>query len=208
MTFAVGDALDLLDWKRQVFQLYERVRADPDPRSSWELWVSTRDRLFREHPQSPVPTARRADFAGCRYFDYDPGARVLGDVAPLDSTPEDVVSSAGAAAFPFSRVGTVRFELDDGEHALPLLWNEGYGGGLFLCFQDGTSGHESYGAGRYLLDTVKGSDLGTKDGRLVLDFNFAYNPSCAYDGSWACPLAPRESRLSRAVRAGEQTPPG
>jgi uncharacterized protein (DUF1684 family) len=207
MTFAVGDALDLLDWKRQVLQLYEQVRASADPRAAWELWVSTRDRLYREHPQSPVPMERRAEFPGCRYFDYDPRARVPGRVEPLGSSHEDVVSSVGAAGFPFSRVGTVRFELDDEQQALPLLWNEGYGGGLFLCFQDATSGSESYGAGRYLLDTVKGSDLGTSDGQLVLDFNFAYNPSCAYDSSWACPLAPRESRLSRAVRAGERTPP-
>jgi uncharacterized protein len=207
MTFGVDDALDLLDWKRQVFQLYEQVRAGPDPRSAWELWVSTRDRLYREHPQSPVPPGRRSEFGGCRYFDYDPRARALGRLESFEPTSEGVVSSVAAAAFPFSRIGTVRFELEDEEHALPLLWNEGYGGGLFLCFQDGTSGGESYGAGRYLLDTVKGSDLGRRDGLLVLDFNFSYNPSCAYDGSWVCPLAPRDSRLSVAVRAGERVPP-
>ena len=206
MTFGVGQALDLLDWKRQVFLLYEQVRASPDPRSAWEHWIATRDRLYCEHPQSPVPAAQRAEFPGCSYFDYDPQARVLGQVGPGEPARENVVSSVGAAAFPFTRIGIVRFTVGEDEQSLPLLWNEGYGGGLFVSFQDETSGRESYPAARYLLDTVKGSDLGTRDGLLVLDFNFAYNPSCAYDSSWACPLAPRESRLSIAVRAGERTP--
>jgi uncharacterized protein (DUF1684 family) len=205
LTFGAAEALDLLDWRRQVFLLYEHVRASPDPRAAWELWVATRERLYRAHPQSPVPAGRRADFPGCSYFDYDPEARVLGRVEPSERTHENVLSSAGAA-FPFSRIGTVRFPLGDDEQSLALLWNEGYGGGLFVSFQDETSGRETYPAARYLLDTVKGADLGTREGLLVLDFNFAYNPSCAYDGSWACPLAPRESRLSVAVRAGERAP--
>ncbi len=116
-----------------------------------------------------------------------------------------MVASTGAE-FPFSKVGTARFALDDAEHSLALLWNEGYGGGLFVSFQDETSGRETYPAARYLLDTVKGADLGTNGSLLVLDFNFAYNPSCAYDSSWACPLAPPESRLHVSVRAGEQAP--
>lgn len=205
MTFGAFEALDLLDWRRQVFQLYAQVRSSPDPRSAWELWVATRDRLYREHPQSPVPAARRAEFPGCSYFEYDPRARVLGRVETREPTQEDVVSSVGAA-FPFSRIGTVSFALGEVEQSLALLWNEGYGGGVFISFQDETSGHETYPAARYLLDTVKGSDLGTSGGLLVLDFNFAYNPSCAYDGSWACPLAPRESRLSIPVEAGERSP--
>ena len=81
---------------------------------------------------------------------------------------------------------------------------DGYGGGVFLSFADATSGTETYGACRYLLDTVKGSDLGEHGGRLVLDFNFAYNPSCAYDPRWVCPLAPPGNRLAIPVRAGER----
>jgi len=67
-----------------------------------------------------------------------------------------------------------------------------------------TSGRETYGGGRYVLDTVKGADLGEEDGRLVLDFNFAYNPSCSYDPGWVCPLAPPVNRLAVAVEAGEK----
>jgi uncharacterized protein len=205
MSFAVGDALDLLDWKRQVFALYEQVRASPDPHQAWQLWRETRDRLYREHRQSPLPPDQRADFPGCSYFAYDSEARVLATVEPSERVQHDVSSSTGAA-FPFSKVGTARFSLGGEEQSLAMLWNEGYGGGLFVSFQDETSGEETYPAARYLLDTVKGAELGTTRGRLVFDFNFAYNPSCAYDSSWACPLAPPESQLSIAVRAGEMAP--
>ena len=87
---------------------------------------------------------------------------------------------------------------------LDLLWLDGYGGGVYLSFADATSGTETYGAGRYLLDTVKGSDLGEQNGKLVLDFNFAYNPSCSYDPRWVCPLAPPGNRLAVPVRGGER----
>ncbi len=87
---------------------------------------------------------------------------------------------------------------------MDLYWLEGYAGGLFVPFADATSGATTYGAGRYLLDTVKGADLGTRDGRLVLDFNFAYNPSCSYDPRWSCPLAPPGNRLTVAITAGER----
>ena len=95
------------------------------------------------------------------------------------------------------------FELAGEQRRLALYWLEAYGGGVFLPFRDSTSGSETYGAGRYLLDTVKGADLGEEKGRLVLDFNFAYNPSCSYDPRWACPLAPPENRLPVPIRAGE-----
>jgi uncharacterized protein (DUF1684 family) len=87
---------------------------------------------------------------------------------------------------------------------LDLYWLDAYGGGLFVPFRDATSGDESYGAGRYVLDTIKGADLGARHGRLVLDLNFAYQPSCSYDPRWTCPLAPPANRLDVAVRAGER----
>jgi uncharacterized protein (DUF1684 family) len=79
---------------------------------------------------------------------------------------------------------------------------------MFLSFADATSGRETYGACRYLLDTVKGADLGERGGELVIDFNFSYNPSCAYDPRWVCPLAPPGNRLAVPVRAGERAPTG
>ena len=93
------------------------------------------------------------------------------------------------------------------ELRLPLLWLDAYGGGLFLPFRDATNGGETYGGGRYLLDQVKGADLGASaDGRLILDFNYAYHPSCAHDPQWTCPLAPAGSVLHLPVRAGELAP--
>ena len=93
------------------------------------------------------------------------------------------------------------------EHSLELYWLDAYGGGVFLPFRDETSGRETYGPGRYLLDTVKGADLGGSGDRLVLDFNFAFNPSCAWDAAWACPLAPPANRLPLRIEGGELTPP-
>jgi uncharacterized protein (DUF1684 family) len=109
----------------------------------------------------------------------------------------------------FTRIGSVRPVLGGEPRSLAVYWLEGYGGGLFLPFRDARAGRETYGGGRYLLDTVKGADLGTSaDGaRLVLDFNYAYNPSCAYDPRWSCPLAPPENRLDVPVDAGERLPP-
>ena len=85
----------------------------------------------------------------------------------------------------------------------------GYGGGLFLPFRDGTSGKQTYGGGRYLFDTIKNTDAGCVEispgsRHVVLDFNYAYNPSCAYDHRWACPLAPRENWLPVPIEAGEK----
>ena len=88
---------------------------------------------------------------------------------------------------------------------LTLYWIEGYGGGVFLPFGDATNGRESFAGGRYLLDTIKSADLGSDGaGRLILDFNFAYYPSCAYSEAWVCPLSPPENRLPGAIRAGER----
>jgi uncharacterized protein (DUF1684 family) len=103
-----------------------------------------------------------------------------------------------------SRFGRAKFTYHEVALALELYWLDGYGGGLFLPFADRTSGGETYGAGRYLLDTVKGADLGHGQDGLILDFNFAYQPSCSYDPRWLCPLAPPANRLSIAVRAGER----
>jgi uncharacterized protein len=197
------DELDLLDWKRRVFEVYADVRAAQDPEQAWRLWRTAKDELFRSHPQSPLPGSERAAFTGLPYFDYDPVLRVLAGVEPAEET-RIMIAGSGPEPTPFRRFATAVFMLGT-EHRLSLYWLEGYGGGVFLPFRDETSGAETYGAGRYLLDTVKGADLGEVEGMLVLDFNFAYNPSCAYDPRWACPLAPPENRLPIAIRAGERS---
>jgi uncharacterized protein len=169
--------------------------------------------LFRDHPQSPLPAAERAGFAGVPYWPYDPAWRVVARVEPAEAVPASPLSgqaltlpSSGDEAFSFKRIGRVMLGGPFGGATLAVFWMEGYAGGLFLPFRDGTSGGETYGAGRYLLDTVKGADLGgdRAGAELVLDFNMAYHPSCVYDPRWNCPLAPVENRLPVAVRAGER----
>ncbi len=195
--------LTLLDWKRRVFDLYAAVREDPDPHHAWLRWRDARDELFRRHPQSPLTEDARAAFTGLPYFDYDPAFRVVAAVAPAEPVLREIATS-GERPYTFRRFARAGFELGGEERTLDLFWLEGYGGGVFVSFADATSGRETYGACRYLLDTVKGSDLGEQAGGLVLDFNFAYNPSCSYDPRWVCPLAPPENRLQLAVTAGER----
>jgi uncharacterized protein len=197
------DRLELLNWKRQVFSLYHEIRGDADPESAWTRWRQRRDELFREHPQSPLPAEQRRNFAGLTFFDYEPSARTIAEITAAAEESYDVPSS-GESDFTLTRIATASFELGPDELRLELYWIEGYGGGLFLPFRDETSGNETYGAGRYLFDTVKGADLGMDGAGLVLDFNFAYNPSCAYDPQWVCPLAPPPNRLGVPIRAGEK----
>ncbi len=195
-----ADTLALLDWKRRVFALYAAVRSLPGE-SGWELWRDTREELFRSHPQSPLPADRRAS-ARLEYWPYDPQARVSAELEDIESPPEPIESS-GTEPIMFRPFARASFELRGEPLTLEVSWLAAYGGGAFLSFRDATSGKESYGGGRYLLDTVKGADLGEEDGKLVLDFNFAYNPSCSYDPGWVCPLAPPANRLAVAVEAGE-----
>ena len=197
------EPLDLLDWKLHVFELYAAVRSSSNPRAAWRHWREGRDKLFREHLQSPLPMDQRQSFHGLPYFEYDPGTRVLAEVRPTESETLRMGTSH-PDSIDFTRFGIASFELDERLLSLELYWLEGYGGGLFLPFSDTTRGDETYGGGRYMLDTVKGADLGLADGRLVLDFNFAYNPSCAYDPQWVCPLAPAQNRLPVPVRSGER----
>jgi uncharacterized protein (DUF1684 family) len=200
--------LDLLDWKRRVFALYAEVRAAEDPEAAWGRWREVRREMIAGHPQSPIREPdRRAAFQGPWYYDYNPAFRILADVE--DAEPERVVIEGSAdGRFAFTRFAAARFELHGNPQRLSLYWLEGYGGGVFLSFRDGTSGRETYGACRYVLDTVKGADLGTEGVRLILDFNFAYQPSCSYDPAWVCPLAPPDNRLGIPIRAGERLNPG
>jgi uncharacterized protein (DUF1684 family) len=202
--FTAGDALDLLDWKRRIFALYDGVRALDDPEEAWNLWRETREELYRTHPQSPLPEQERARYRDA-FFAYEPAYRVVATVADAPPEPSAIPASTGGT-FAFSRLGVARFTLRGRELELELHWNEGYGGGILLAVADETSGAETYGGGRYVLDTVKGADLGGNDGSLVVDFNFAYNPSCAFDSRWSCPLAPQANRLPLPLLVGERAP--
>ena len=193
--------LQVVDWRQRIAALYEAVRAAEEPESGWRLWVETRRRLYAEHPASPVPPGRRRH-GRLDVYPYDPALRVEAEVEVLPPCPVAVPSRSGQDAF--TSFARARFTLRGAEPAFDLLWLTSYGNGVFLPFGDATNGRTTYGGGRYLLDTVKGADLGTEDGRLVLDFNFAYAPSCAWDDRWSCPLPPPGNRLAVAVEGGER----
>jgi uncharacterized protein (DUF1684 family) len=201
-----GDPVDLLDWRRRVADLYAEIRATADHRAAWDRWREVRSELLADHPESPVAPQARDGFPGPAYFDHDPAMRVLAEVREAPAEHLDVQGSAGES-FGLTRYARAHFELAGERLTLGLYWMDGYAGGLFLSFRDATSGNATYGAGRYLFDTAKGADLGSEGALLVLDFNFSYNPSCAYDPRWACPLAPPDNRLPVPVEAGEKTPP-
>jgi uncharacterized protein (DUF1684 family) len=207
---SLEDRLTLADWRRRVASLYVEVRsmAASDPAVALAHRRAAREWLFREHPQSPVPAAERATFRA-HHFEPDPALRFTVAVEPAPppdpGAPTLELPNSGADTLTFRRIGTVRLPFPSGERRLSVFWLAGYAGGLFIPFRDATNGVETYGAGRYLIDAAKSADLGTTDdGALILDFNFATQPSCAFDPRWACPLAPPENRLDIAVRAGER----
>ncbi len=195
--------LDLLDYRRRMSQLYQTVReANGDP-TACAAFRSERDDLFHTHSQSALDTAQKAAFTGLPYYAYDPAYRVIARVNS-DVEPETLYVELGEDGnFAYRRIGRATFELPTGKGALSLFWITGYGGGVFLPFGDSTNNQTTYGGGRYLYDTIKGADLGTTSEEIVLDFNYAYNPSCAYNPRWVCPLSPPENRLTFPIMAGE-----
>ena len=193
--------LDLADYRRRVGDLYRL--------GDLRAWREARDQLFRDHPQSPIED-RRA-FAGIDYFPPDPGFRVRARLLPPEGDSGELVIDTGGedGAIRYRRAGTLAFRLEGRDCTLTVLSLVAYGGGLFLPFKDATSRTETYGGGRYLFDTAKNTDglaleIEAGSTELTIDFNFAYNPSCAYSPRWACPLAPPENTLEVAVRAGER----
>jgi uncharacterized protein (DUF1684 family) len=202
-------ALQQQDWRRRMFGLYAGVRhlSVHDPAEGHELWKSGRDELFAGHPQSPLLPDDRARFTGLTVSRYDPDWRFELEVRRPDEPARMLIDESSDGPIPFSLVGTVR---------IPYLgtldvWRlRTYGGGLFLPVKDALAGQPggTYGGGRYLLDTVKGADLGSgaDDDSLIVDFNFAYNPSCVYDPSWSCPLAPAGNTVRDDIPVGERMP--
>lgn len=195
-------ALEVVDWRRRVFALYAEVRASTDFPAAHELWRRTRDDLFATHPASPLLPEDRAAFTGLPVEPYDPEWRF--EVAIADAPPKRMDVETGTdGVVPFEVIGTVEVP---GVGPLDVWRLASYGGGIFLPVKDGLAGHPggTYGGGRYLLDTIKGADLGSRADTLVLDFNFAYNPSCAYDPAWACPLAQAGNRTAVEIPVGER----
>jgi len=231
------ERLELADWRRRVSDLYASVRAEAedDPEAAWEVWRDERQKLFRTHPQSPVPTETRRAFRA-HHWPYEPRLRfevvldaslapaasaVAGAMPGSESMPGRGGGLGGFGGFggltlalpistggeeSFTRIGRLSIPFHGGVRELGAYWMAGYAGGLFVPFRDATNGTETYGAGRYILDTAKSADLGpgAAANSLVLDFNFAFHPSCAFDPRWSCPLAPPENRLDIRIEVGER----
>jgi uncharacterized protein (DUF1684 family) len=205
----MSEHLDLADWRRQVSGLYASMRRDRRaPQLRLVAFRAGKDRLFADHPSSPVPADARRSWPGLAYWRHDASLRLRARLEPDPDAPAlDLPRSDKGVAMPFSRIGWVSFEVAGTSSRLAVYWLNEYSGGLFIPFRDATSGTETYGAGRYLWDSAKGADLGSVEDELVVDFNYAYHPSCVYDPRWSCPLAPQENWLSVPVPAGERLTP-
>ncbi len=193
--------LELADWRRQIAELYAAIRGAADPRAGHALWRAGRDRLFQAHPQSPL-AADDPLRAGLSYAPYN--ARLRWDLPLTPSADESQLRIATGAteATQIRRVGMIEIPTPI-DARVAVWWLEQYGGGLFIPLRDATAGTSSYGGGRYLLDSAKGADLGSADGRLTIDLNFLYHPSCRYDAQWQCPLAPADNVVEAEINVGE-----
>jgi uncharacterized protein len=221
----VGEAtwLDLYDWRQRVAQMYRDReagwRSGEDEATILRRFRAERDKLFALHPQSPLSAEAKRGFSGLRYFPHNPTLKVEATLEP-DNSGESIAFDNGSEAMLLHPAARLRFSVEGGATQLTVYWVTVYGGGLLLPFRDATCPAESYGGGRYLFDTVKGSDFlrldrgantpldalgrpGYTGGQVIVDFNYAYNPSCAYDVRWVCPLAPRVNWLTIPISAGE-----
>ena len=190
----MSDYLDLYDYRCRVAEMYRTRRQatldGEDSATVLQRFRQSRDELFAKHSQSALDQEQKRQFQGLRYFPYNPAMCIEAD---LEKDVEPLLLSVAMNAeetMTMTTVARLHFTLEDVNVSLSLYWLNIYGGG------------------RYLFDTIKGSDFLPVPGssgneRILLDFNYAYNPSCAYNDRWVCPLAPIENRLKVPVRAGE-----
>jgi uncharacterized protein (DUF1684 family) len=202
----VAEALiDLVDWRRRVGDLY-RIRGE----DALERFRQGRDELFKTHPQSPIEHEERASFQGLHYFSQDPAYRVQARLEAGDGDELLIDTGGEDGAVRYRRAGHLVFQVGGEPCRLTVLSLVQYAGGLFVPFRDTTSARETYGGGRYLFDTAKDTaglvlEVTSGSSEVVIDFNYAYNASCAYSPRWACPLAPRENWLNVPIPVGEKS---
>lgn len=207
------DFFDLYNYRLRNASLYRErakaVLAGEDAAQIWQRFRAGRDELFATHPQSALDEEQRGQFQSLPYFPYNPAMCVIARVDTDIKAETFTVAMNAQEPMTMTRAAHLHFEIEGQAVSLSVYWLNVYGGGLFLPFRDATCPQESYGGGRYLFDTIKGSDFLPVSGsnikeRFLLDFNYAYNPSCAYNSKWVCPLSPPENRLRVAIRAGEK----
>ncbi len=197
------DELELVGWRRAVSELYATIRAEGSPAAAHARWRAGRDKLFREHAQSPLPPDDPLRETGLPYWPYDPGLRFELPVVPARAPAWLSLRTGQDGTTRLRSLGSIELPPPAGA-SIDLWWLDQYGGGLFLPIRDGTAGETTYGGGRYLLDSAKGADLGGTAVELVIDLNFLYHPSCRYDQVWQCPLAPAGNTIAAGIWAGEK----
>jgi uncharacterized protein (DUF1684 family) len=154
-----------------------------------------KDHFFKHDPQSPLTREQKKAFTGLNYIPEAPELR-LKVAVELSTTNETIqMQTSTGAVQPYQKYGRFKFTVD-GQEAELTIYSGDYG--YFLPFADAQAGSETYGAGRYLEPEP------AEEGKFLVDFNLAYNPYCAYNPNWSCPIPPKENRLAVAVRAGEK----
>jgi uncharacterized protein (DUF1684 family) len=154
-----------------------------------------KDRFFATDPQSPLSPEQKRDFHGLNYFPENPALRLVATVEEFQKKDQVQMQTTTGGVQPHTRFGRFKFTLD-GQEAELTIYADPHG--FFLPFVDSLAGTETYGAGRYLEPEPLGKN------KFLVDFNLAYNPYCAYNERWSCPITPRENRLKVPVRAGEK----
>ena len=154
-----------------------------------------KDDFYARHHQSPLTPAQKRDFKGLDYFPENTALRLEVDVETSQTSESITIDTTGGQPQTYQRFGRFKFLVDGQSAELTIYKNQN---GYFLPFADNLAGKETYPAGRYL-EPEKLSN-----GKFLVDFNLAYNPYCAYNEKWSCPITPAENRLKVAVRAGEK----
>ncbi|XVH32098.1 DUF1684 domain-containing protein [Haloferacaceae archaeon DSL9] len=161
-----------------------------------------KDEFFETHPQSPIPPAKRDDFGGLSYFAPDPEYRVTATVTARDDPEPIELETTAGPNVRYVRLARFAFEIDGGRELAAYRHTTDDGKTLFVPFRDKTTGQQTYRRGRYMeLEAQRGPEDGDE---IVLDFNLAYNPFCAYSETFSCPLPPEENWLDVEIRAGER----
>ena len=181
-----------------------RRAARPDGRVETS-GATTRDELFAAHPQTPLPQETRAAFTGLPYFDYDPELRVLAAVEPAERVQREIATS-GERPYSFTRFARAVFAVHgQGQSSTCTGWT-GTAAASISASPTRRAATRPTAPAATSSTPSRAPTSAASGGRLMLDFNFAYNPSCSYDPRWVCPLAPPGNRLPIAIRGGERYP--
>jgi hypothetical protein len=173
---------------------------------AWRTWLTDqraeKDEFFADHPQSPIPPERRDEFDGLSYYALDPDYRVQATIDRSENPQSVQLETTHGRTVTYRRVAVLRFALAGEERSLDALHQDGEDE-LFVPFSDETTGPETYDGGRYLDLDVDPTDLVDRE-TIVVDFNRAYSPFCAYSETFDCPKPPEENHLDLPIEAGER----